>query len=121
MAEKDIIEAVKVGKSLAKIPAKNKGSKKRNVYYFPIGRSIATIAGVLKIINASDVQKAFANLANGDLGGFTSRIQSAMSTSLKQKAEGVGMISTGIVLGKALDATHTNPRLKMGGYGAKLV
>ena len=98
-----------------------KGKKKRNVYYFPIGRSIATVAGVLKMINARDVQMAFKNLENGDLPGFSSRMQKAMDTTLKEKAAGIGMISTGVILGKALDATKTNPRIKMGGYGVKLV
>ncbi len=98
-----------------------KGKKKTNVMYFPIGRSLATIAGVLKMINARDVEMAFKNLENGDLPGFSSRMQKAMDTSLKQKAEGIGMISTGIILGKALDATKTNPHVKIGKYGIKLV
>ena len=101
--------------------ASRKGKKKTNVAYFPIGRSLTTLGGVLRMVNASDVVMAFKNLENGDLPGFSSRIQKALNTPLKQKAEGVGMISTGIILGKALDATKTNPRLKIGKYGIKLV
>ncbi len=98
-----------------------KRRKKTNVMYFPIGRTLSTLGGVLRMVNASDIKMAFQNLENGDLGGFASRIQSAMNTSMKQKAEGVGMISTGVVLGKALDATKTNPRVRIGKYGVKLV
>ncbi len=106
----------------AGLAAKRKGGKKRsNAYYFPIGRTIATFAGVLKMINARDVQMAFKNLENGDLPGFSSRMQKAMSTSMKEKAEGIGMISTGVILGKALDHMKSNPRIKMGKYGVKLV
>ena len=98
-----------------------KSRKKTNVAYFPIGRSLTTLGGVLRMVNASDIVMAFKNLENGDLGGFSSRIQKALSTSMKQKAEGIGMITTGIVLGKALDTTKTNPRVKIGKYGIKLV
>lgn len=114
MAEQSALSAYKAGQKEAK------GTRKKtNVFYFPIGRSLTTIGGVLQMVNAGNVQKGIEYLMDWNLGqarGYLGKIFEG--GDLKGGAK---VIATGIVLGKTLDHTKTNPRLKMGSYGIKLV
>ncbi len=118
MAEKDIIEAVKVGKTLAKKPTEKK-KKKSNVQYFPILRSIAIAGGVAKMINLRYVKAGLTALSNGDIDRAGDNFSKTFEGG--DVVSGAKIISTGVVLGKALDALKANPRIKMGKYGIKLV
>ena len=96
-----------------------KGKKKSNVYYFPIGRSLTTLGGVLKMINAGNLQKGVEALMDGNMGQAQQRLGGVFEGG--DVKGGAKVIATGIILGKALDHMKTNPRIKMGKYGVKLV
>lgn len=119
MAEKDIIDAVKVGKSLAKGPPDKKRKKGISTMYFPVGRSISTIGGVLRMVNAGNVQKGVEALFNGNFGVARQRLGDVFEGG--DVKGGAQVIATGIVLGRTLDHLHANPHVRMGKYGIKLV
>ena len=96
-----------------------KGKKKTNTYYFPIGRTISTIGGVFQMVNMRYISAGVKFLFDGNFES-AGKDFSRMFNGGDVKA-GATMIATGIVLGKALDHTKANPRVKMGKYGVKLV
>ena len=103
----------------AALAEKKKGKKGGNVYYFPIGRSLTTLGGVLKMINAGNLQKGVEALMDGNLDQTQRRLGGIFEGG--DVKGGAKIIATGIILGKTLDHMQTNPRVKMGKYGVKLV
>ena len=99
--------------------ASKKGKKKTNTYYFPIGRTITTIGGVMKMVNAGNVIRGIQAAADGNFYEMTRRFGDVFEGG--DVKGGAKVVAAGIVLGKALDHTKVNPRLKMGKYGVKLV
>ena len=97
----------------------NSGPKKSNTYYFPIGRTITTIGGVMKMVNSGNVIRGVQALMNGDFYEMTRRFGNVFEGG--DVKGGAKVVAAGIVLGKTLDHTKVNPRLKMGKYGVKLV
>ena len=117
MAEKGgttALSAYKAGEKSA-----HKPRKKQNVFYFPLGRTLSTVAGVLKMVNPGNIKLGVDALMSGAWNTAGHRL-GAMFDGGDFKG-GTTLIATGIVIGKALDYTKTNPRLKMGKYGIKLV
>ena len=118
MAEKGGTTALNAYKAGVKSAQGKK--KRRNVYYFPVIRTAATLAGVSKMVNLRYIAGAIGWLMKGDLekAGLDCVTAFTKDTDI---SGGVKLIATGVVLGKTLDYTKTNPRFKMGVYGIKLV
>lgn len=114
MAEQSALAAYKAGQK------ESKGNKKKtNTFYFPIGRTLTTIGGVLQMVNPQKVMDGINALWDWDLPKAANRLAGIFQGG--DYKGGAKTIATGIVLGKALDHTKVNPRVKMGKYGIKLV
>ena len=103
----------------AAITNKQKGKKKTNTYYFPIGRTITTLGGVMKMVNAGNVIRGIQAGADGNFYEMARRFGDVFEGG--DVKGGAKVIAAGIILGKTLDHTKVNPRVKMGKYGVKLV
>lgn len=100
---------------------KGKPRKKSNTQYFGIGRTLSALGGTGQMVNIGNVQKAYDNLKRGDLQGMLSRLAGLFDVPTEQYLKGVKTIATGQVIGKVLDKTNTNPRVKAwAGFGIKL-
>ena len=99
--------------------ANKKGKKKTNTYYFPIGRTITTLGGVMKMVNAGNVIRGIQAGTDGNFYEMGRRFGDVFDGG--DIKGGAKVIASGIILGKALDHIKANPHAKMGKYGVKMV